>query len=504
MTVTRRAHALAFVVVASATLGTTAAHANGRFPFGNSIVVDPSDPTRIVERATYGILQTRDNGATWSWICEGGAGYKNADPALGIMADGTIIAATPTGLSHNKDQWACDWPYAGDPLLNQQVADLVVEHGTPSHALAITTTAMDGSFHNIVAETLDNAASWHVLGAALPDDVTLQTIEVAESDPQRLYVSAIKIPSTVLLEESKDRAGSWNALMPAWDSGATAAWVSAIDPNDPGKVYIRLQRVTQELLADSTNSDQLGVYTESTGDWKVIFTSAGTTDMQTAAAHGLVGFALSPDGTKIAVGGYDDNLHIITVGTWTDQKVGNTHPQCLRWTSAGLYECGFEPLDLFTAGLSQDDGTTFTPIAHFPVFCEPDCAANTTTGMVCPMQWGLVETGLDFTQNVCGSDGGGGGAGTQIPPDGSSGGAGGGAGASGGKGGAAGAAGGVGGNGASTGASDAGTSDTANNGSSCSCSLPKTPERGRTAVIFASLLAMGALSRRSTKKRARR
>ena len=37
--------------------------ANGRFPLANQLVVDPTNPDHMVARATFGILDTHDNGA---------------------------------------------------------------------------------------------------------------------------------------------------------------------------------------------------------------------------------------------------------------------------------------------------------------------------------------------------------------------------------------------------------------------------------------------------------
>src|SRR2546428_3919761 len=83
--------------------------ANGRYPAAGQIIVDPSDPTSIVVRATYGILTTRDGGQRWSWICEASVGYGGSeDPMMGITKDSSMLARTFEGLSATHDP-SCHW-----------------------------------------------------------------------------------------------------------------------------------------------------------------------------------------------------------------------------------------------------------------------------------------------------------------------------------------------------------------------------------------------------------
>ena len=56
-------------LVAALFVATPSARANGRFPGASQLVVDPSNDQRIVVRATFGVLQTTDRGATWRWVC---------------------------------------------------------------------------------------------------------------------------------------------------------------------------------------------------------------------------------------------------------------------------------------------------------------------------------------------------------------------------------------------------------------------------------------------------
>ena len=89
-----------FAAAAAVTLAGLPALANGRFPAAGQIVVDPSNPTHLLVRTTYGLNVSNDGGAHWSWICESAIGYGGTeDPMVAITADGTIIAGIFEGLS---------------------------------------------------------------------------------------------------------------------------------------------------------------------------------------------------------------------------------------------------------------------------------------------------------------------------------------------------------------------------------------------------------------------
>src|SRR5262249_38774728 len=69
-------------------------------------------------------------------------------------------------------------------------------------------------------------------------------------------------------------------------------------------------------------------------------------------------------------------------------KVSNVGARCLTWTAQGLYACANEFTDGFTAGVSTDQGKTFTPIMHLQRLCGPlMCGAATSTGKLCPSLW---------------------------------------------------------------------------------------------------------------------
>src|SRR5690349_20187638 len=81
-----------------------AADANGRYPQAVSIHFQPGNNHRILVGATFGMLLSEDDGATWRWTCEKNIGYGGIfDPTYEISQAGTIFATTFDGLSISRD-----------------------------------------------------------------------------------------------------------------------------------------------------------------------------------------------------------------------------------------------------------------------------------------------------------------------------------------------------------------------------------------------------------------
>src|SRR4029077_8242015 len=80
--------------------------------------------------------------------------------------------------------------------LHQAVSDVVVRPDAPDVVLAVTSTylPMDagGGTSSHVFQSTDDGANWSPLGGALDPLVLIQTIDVAKSDPARIYLSGTR------------------------------------------------------------------------------------------------------------------------------------------------------------------------------------------------------------------------------------------------------------------------------------------------------------------------
>ena len=225
-------------------------------------------------------------------------------------------------------------------------------------------------FNGSIARTSDGV-TWSAAGALLPDTYPL-TIEIAASRPQRLYLGANDGNlETGFIDVSDDAGATWTAH----DSpgGVDAVYVSAVDPADADRVYVR------------SYSPQSNLYVSEDGahTWATIFESPVP----------LLGFALSPDGRQIAVGGSAGLTVLARDGGGVYAAVA-TNPlpvNCLAWTAGGLFACADETSAGFTIGVSRDDGRTFASMLHLADLVPAACAAG-TSGALCADEWCATAT----------------------------------------------------------------------------------------------------------------
>jgi hypothetical protein len=372
--------------------GARSAHANGRFPAASQLVVDRTDPNHLFVSATYGLLVSVDAGREWSWICESAYGSTGTEDAAVAIMNGTLLAGLYSGLSVSKDGSGCNFAWASGPLAKETVVDVAIDKATPSHAVAVTSTAIvgDGSFtfDNVLTESLDDGASFHLAGVALPDDLEVLTVDTAPSDAQRVYVSGTSVASSQngIIERSDDRGAHWARIAVAESPPGSLPFIAAVDPNHADTLYVRVTQGTEALL----------VSTNGAGSWRPIF----------SATSPILGFALSPDSSKIAVG-TATGIAIASTSDYAFQQVNSLIPTCLTWSDAGIYACAKESTTGFSIGLSEDEAATFHALYHLNGYCGPTCPSGTATARACqPMPVGCdagSEGGADAGNDAAGA-----------------------------------------------------------------------------------------------------
>jgi MYXO-CTERM domain-containing protein len=433
---------------ALATLGFAApAHANGRYPASSQFALSPKDPSVMLVRATYGLLPSFDGGKTWSWICEQAVGYGNVeDPTMAFTSDGTLIAGLFEGLSVGTPD-ACVWEFNPVALANKNVIDISIDKVDPTRGVLIVSNdvgmddAGDSIFSTQLWQTADSGHTWAQAGVDLPAAFLGLTVDTAPSNAQRVYLSGRYGPPGYqgAIERSDDRGATWQDLPIPGSDDLHLPYIGAVDPQNPDIVYVRI---------DSDPSDTLMVSKDGGATWTTVYDAKGK----------LTGFALSPDGTTVAIGGALDGVLTAPAATLQFTPVSSVGALCLTWAANGLYACADEFADKFTAGISTDQGHTFTPLLHLsgvcPLVCtEPDSGVT----QFCPAAWPLTASTLSDTCDT-GSDAGTGGAG-------------------------------------------GGSTATGSSSSGCSCSLGPREAGGPAALSTAGLLVAWLRARRRTRPR---
>ena len=361
--------------------------ANGAFPSAGQLVVDPGDPAHLVLRTNFGLVLSRDAGATWDWVCESAVGYLNYEPPIAVTGDGSVLAALFDGVGAAHGD-LCGWQRAAGTA-QTVVADVSVRRDDPSVAVAL---GGDGATYRIL-ESTDQGASFAPTGAPLPAGFLGLTLDVAPSDPDRIYASGLRQSGGVyfgVVARSIDHGASWTMVDVPGSDAVAAPYLGAVDPVDPDRVYLRLDGAPGRLLASSDGAET----------WAEAFAGQGF----------LRGLALSPDGAELLVGGETDGVWRAPAATLAFEQVSTAKVRCLTWAAAAVYACGdgaIAPL----ASVSTDEGATFAPL--LPLACVRGplaCPADSSVGVAGPPEWPALAATIGADGCPDGAGGAGGGA----------------------------------------------------------------------------------------------
>lgn len=350
--------------------------ANGRFPNAQEFHQGPAgNRDLMVMRATFGLVVSVDGGRRWEYWCEDALQYgDNYDPPLIYTADGTLLVALDDGLVTTRN--GCSFRRQPD-LESLTVRDLAASpDGRTAWAVALTRSATPDSR---VARSTDNGLTFEFVGERFVG-VSLQTIEVAPSDPSRLYASGTRGGSPVLFR-SVDGGVRWTQAAGRF-GGATGLYVSGVDGRDPDVLYIRATAAPEDM--DAGSADGSGVLFRSDDGGETVRAVLRTSGP-------MRGFAISDDGRRVWAGGPDDGVWRIADGV-APTRLTDAPVECLRWSDGSLWACRtFVPNGTFL--LRGDGDGPFISALEAPAIGGPPprCPAGTLMRDVCPGRWSVVR-----------------------------------------------------------------------------------------------------------------
>jgi hypothetical protein len=372
--------ALALVCGSSAT-----AHANGRFPASNAITFDPSAPSRVYLRTTFGLLVSTDDRHAWDWVCERSLGFSGPqDPTIGVFKDGSLAISLFEGLSVSHDR-ACGFSFVQGALDKKIFVDVSVRKTDGMTGVAISSGYANRNddaggplFSSEVWVTRDGGKTWERRGAALDPTLLLETVDVSPVAPERIFISAIRgsAPDAhgVLLRSDDGGVTFTEREIPLVKKTERAPFIAGLDPKDADTLWVR-------VLGTVDQGARL-LFTRDAGKtWKSALTTAGP----------MKGFALSDDGSTVFAGGPKD-------GVWSAARkdVESGRPfvratllpvSCLAYRKGELWACSTEASG-FIAGVSRDSGRTWETRAHLYELRGPlACPAGSGTAELCRADW---------------------------------------------------------------------------------------------------------------------
>jgi len=371
---------LSFLVPSLTTLAlvciTRDARANGRFPLAQAFESVPgSDGATVFLRTTFGILVSRDAGASWQWICERALGYDGSwDPPIAVTRDGRLWVGLERGLVSTIDG-GCTVETAGD-LDGEQVKDLTVD---PKGETLWALTGAPEKAGAIWRRSATNG-KWQRMGA-MPANINPMTIEIAPSRPSRIYVTGQPYGTVRGWLWRSDDGGKTitGAANELEHSGPF--FIAAVDPKDPNRVLLR--------------------HLHTTGSTVLVTADAGKTFKEVLSMDSaMFGFAKSPDGATYFAGSglAKDGIFRSTDRGEHFERVSNHGVLCLHDAPAAsgsrLFVCE-NPTTLGgpAIGLSRDRGTNVAMIATFadirgPIACSGDAGTDPDAGGgMCAAAW---------------------------------------------------------------------------------------------------------------------
>ncbi|MBK6529802.1 MAG: hypothetical protein IPN17_22610 [Deltaproteobacteria bacterium] len=381
-------------LLAALLLGAAPAGANGRFPTAQDVVVGPGARSDvIVLRTTFGLVMSRDAGATFHWMCEAQI-YRplfltgEVDPSIAVAADGSVVYGFPQGIHLSPD--GCR--VARDPAaMGHHIADLTTD---PSGERLFAIESDPGGVNHVLradARTL----LFERLGAGVAG-VLFTNLDVAASRPGRLYASGFEAGTRApRIFRSDDGGATLVPLSP--DLGpADDAWLSGVDPTDPEVLYVRsyMGGVSTALLRSA---------------------DGGAHFTRVASTRGpMLGFALSDDGRTVWIGSAEDGLLRSDDRGLSFVQVSNLPTLCLRQHAGVLWACSDWTRRPFALGRSRDGGRTFEPVVRWadvagPFTCDPSLMGP----IVCGWQWPGLQ---DQLQRVADAGAGAGAVWEELPP----------------------------------------------------------------------------------------
>jgi hypothetical protein len=393
--------------------------ANGRFPRAQRLREDNANPARLVLGATYGLLVTEDRGAEWRHVCElGYAGsIDEVDPLVEIPPDGALLVTAAHSLNRLTSPF-CAFEQVLGGLGTETVVDYSLDASDHNHVVALFMQYTSAGPVSTLYESFDAGRTFAEFGAPLPSELTFSvTLDVAPSDPSRIYVTAMGRTAPEVFVRSDDRGASFTTraleLRPEEKS-----YIAAVHPTDPDVVYVRTDLWELDEFNVSVGNDAL-FYSEDGGEtFREIYRAKGK----------LFGFALSPDASEVLLGYGDPVESTATVdpaalgiyrASTTDHafsKIYEGSVSCLSWTENGLYACTSQSERGFALGFAEsanfdlDTQNPFTPLLDLTSVAGPLDCPTSSSGAACAEDWPTNCAVLEACDAGTAGSGGSGGA----------------------------------------------------------------------------------------------
>jgi hypothetical protein len=355
------------------------AFADGAFPDSSQVLLPPGRPNETILATNFGLLSTRDGGASWEWTCETPLLTQGQFFQLGLGE--RIVASSFWGVVRSDDS-SCTWAGAAGEIARTNVTDVFVNSAAPLHVLAIGVDEHQVmGLAQLAYASEDGGANFGAPIFSATGDTALLGIESAASDPQTIYLTAYTTPSHPGLARTADAGKTWETIDLEPALGAGLARIIAVDRVDARTLYLRMTR-------------------DAEGETLAISFDGGTTFLTPFSASGsLTAFVRRASGTILVAGMSSDGLAVggrsHDGGHTFDPWPVPPHLRGLAERDGTLYAAADNFVDGFALGTSNDDGAHWQPMLTYDqvtrikpcvlAACQRACQKNVQLGL-----WGAA------------------------------------------------------------------------------------------------------------------
>jgi hypothetical protein len=327
--------------------------------------------------SNFGLVSSRDDGASWTWSCEGPLTNGSTLYGVGAAPRDRLFTIADDDLLFSDDR-ACHWSIARGAGTAGAVVDAFPFPLDAARVLAVVSPTGVGAAtaYTVVASSDGGATFDDVRFTAAAGDV-VTGVEVARGDADTWVVTLASGPGFQPgLALSSDAGARWRHVDLSATLQASGVRLVAIDHLDPRRVFLRVSRLEGEALA---------VFDAADDSVRVPVTFDG--GLMTA-------FAQTEEGTLVAAGRLHGDAALVRSldggATWLAVP-GAPHVRALAARAGQLFAAADDTLDGFALGVSSDGGLTFRALLRFAavraidpcvrVSCLDLCYAKAASGL---------------------------------------------------------------------------------------------------------------------------
>jgi hypothetical protein len=347
---------------------------------------------RALVRTNRGLIVEDANVRSFRLVCNDAFHASLVEvPPLATTSDGRILLGTYEAGFLLSSADACSFEPVPGALSGLNAVDVAQDSQGRLRALVLP---LDGS----PAGLFESRDEGQTFASVTTFSVVPTALEVAPSDPARVYVSALAFDANTTfarLLRSTDAGRTFTDLPLELDASELRAFVEKVDPVAPDRVFVRtLSRdgLTPERLLRSDDGGQ---------SFQTVLQEPGPLSVAVAPdgavwAGSAVGLSRSTDGARTFTALTSLELSRVT---------------CLSLHAGRLYACGFHAGE-FGVVMSSDQGASIEWFLRFPdVQARADCATGSDEALYCAAafrDWSLEQRPAQGSGGTASGAGGGG------------------------------------------------------------------------------------------------